>query len=102
MSHATPSNAGARRGRDAFLAFIILLLVVNLGWVAWGLGSGRIRFDDPRSVGCGSLVVGLMVLLNHLAFQYPRPGWKGKALKALAVTWLALGTGYIVYLLVPP
>ena len=102
MSHPTPPYEGALRGNNSFLAAIIVLLVLNLASIVWGVIGGFIRYDDPWNLGYGNLVVGIMLLLNHIAFQYPRLGWKGKALKALAVTWLALGTGYIVYSLVPP
>lgn len=102
MSHATPPNEGALRGRDTFLRFIILLLVLNVVSIAWGLDGGYIRYNDPWNQGYSNLVVGVMLLLHHLAFQNPGLGWKGKAMKAVAVAWVTLGTAYIFFTLVRP
>jgi hypothetical protein len=45
----------------------------------------------------GSVVVGLMLLFNHLACFYTRTGWKRSAMKGVAWTWIVLGSAYVVW-----
>lgn len=65
-------------GTHFFLVCIIVLLVLTVTNIVRDLGAGHFRLTDPWSARYGNLVVGIMLLLNHLAFQYRRPGWKGK------------------------
>jgi len=48
---------------------------------------------DPN----GGTVVALMLLLNHLAFQFRWPRPVAVALRFLALAWLAFGCFYISY-----
>ncbi|MEK7380740.1 MAG: hypothetical protein AAB075_07000 [Gemmatimonadota bacterium] len=87
----------ARRHRGFLPKLWVGLLVFNVGFIAWGVSAGHMQYDDPRALGYAGLVITIMGLLNHLAFLYPRLGWKGTALKTAAVTWLIAGMGYILF-----
>ncbi|MEK6597640.1 MAG: hypothetical protein AABY91_04845 [Gemmatimonadota bacterium] len=97
MTHATPPRTEPWPGRHFVLVLIIILLVLTVTLIFRDLSAGHFRLTDPWSARYGNLVVGIMLLLNHLAFQYRRPGWKGKVLVAVALAWLTLGTVYIFY-----
>ena len=73
-----------------FLAFIIIL-------VAWNIYR-RVNIS-PSNTGepNGNLVISLMLLLNHLAFQYEWRESVSRILNILAWAWIVFGLFYIIY-----
>ena len=97
MRYASPPDPKAMMHRDSFLKFLVILLVINIVVIIWHLGSGTFLPDDLTSIEYNGLVLSVMLLLNHVAFQYhPKPQWKSTALKAVALVWLVGGTLYIM------
>jgi len=73
-----------------FLAVILALLAVDIYW--------RLNlppfYHGARNLGC---VVALMLLFNHLAYQFRWPSQATIALRLLAWGWLVFGFFYIFY-----
>ena len=43
----------------------------------------------------GNLIVGLMLLFNHIAYNFTKTGWKNRVMRTVAWTWMVLGFVYI-------
>jgi len=71
-----------------FLAFILCLVLVNAFRSVYG---GEF---DRRYVS--NLVISLMLLFNHIAFNYTRSGWTSVVMKVFACAWLVFGLAYII------
>lgn len=44
----------------------------------------------------GNLIVTLMLLFNHIAYNFTKTGWKNRVMRAVAWIWMALGFVYIL------
>jgi uncharacterized membrane protein len=87
MNDAASTDQGVRTWVHAMLGLILCLLSFNL--------FVFLRYGDASSFDrYGNLVVSLMLLFNHLAFQYTRTGWQSKVMKGVAVAWLAFAFVY--------
>jgi hypothetical protein len=81
-------SAGLRYG---FLALVGALLA----WNAYLLVTRRPGVPgDPY----GGMIIGGMLLFNHVAFQFHLPPRVTVAARILAISWLAFGSVYIGYL----
>jgi hypothetical protein len=72
-----------------FLAVILALLFLDVSW----------RISLPSSYPYHrnmNLVVALMLLLNHLAFQFRLPPTATALLRIMAICWLGFALYYIV------
>ena len=47
-----------------------------------------------------SLVVALMLLFNHIAFNFTKTGWKSRVIKTAAFIWIAFGSAYILWVVI--
>ena len=45
----------------------------------------------------GNLIVGLMLLFNHIAYNFTKIGWKHHVMRTIAWTWMVLGFVYIFW-----
>ena len=72
-----------------FLVLIISLLV----WDVTILLERR-NFDHYQY---GNLVVMLMLLFNHIAYQLTKRGWLSRVMKIIAWTWIILGWAYLLW-----
>lgn len=79
----------SRRGRDGFLLLILLLLAFDLGRLVWYW-----EFVDAFSFT--NLVLFLMLLFNHVAFQYTKTGKARAVMEQVAIVWTVLGFIYVV------
>src|SRR4051812_25367960 len=77
--------------RYAFLAFILVLLVADILWFS---RRSSHYHGDPY----GNLVIAVMLLLNHLAFQFTYPSAATAALRSVAIFWLVFACYYTFYL----
>ncbi|TWU49026.1 hypothetical protein Poly51_49300 [Rubripirellula tenax] len=73
--------------KNAFLGFILVMLVANVAILVADGDYGYRKYT--------SIVVTLMLLFNHVAFQYKLPKPFGTLAKLLAWTWLSIGLVYI-------
>jgi hypothetical protein len=96
MSDAASTERSVRPWGHGFLVLILCLIAFSLFLL--------IRRGDYRYEKYLNLVVSLMLLFNHIAFQYTKTGWQSKVMKSVAMAWLAFGIVYILCLAwwVPP
>jgi hypothetical protein len=73
--------------KNAFLGFILVMLVANVAILVTDGAYGYRKYTN--------IVVSLMLLFNHVAFQYKLPGLFSPLAKLLAWTWLSIGLVYI-------
>ncbi|MFZ2281027.1 MAG: hypothetical protein WAW39_24725 [Prosthecobacter sp.] len=86
----SPAQPGNPIFAYGLLTIIVLLLIWNI----------QVLLDAPPSYPydrCGNLVVALMLLFNHLAFQFRWPAGVAVALRVLALGWTAFGLFYVCY-----
>ena len=76
-----------------FLVFILCLLAFTVGGHL--VYMIRTEYSGEKYL---SVVVVLMLLFNHIAFQYTTTGWPSKVMKTLAFCWLAFGMIYIMHI----
>ena len=91
MDSTESSPSGVHKalgGRGVFLVIILALIAFNLLVLA--------KYGATRG-GYGNLIVGIMLLLNHLSFRYAKTGRWGRTLRTAALVWLALGFVYLIY-----
>ena len=73
-------------------------LVIVLGLLAFSvinlIGSRDFGYDQY-----GGLVIGLVLLFNHIAYNFTTKGWKSIVMKTVAWVWMAFGSVYILWLL---
>src|SRR5262245_7828312 len=89
VSGAARTDRGVRPWAYAFLV-LILCLVAYAVVVADRYGD---RLQHPYM----GLVVPLMLLFNHIAFQFTKTGWPSKVMKGIAFAWLAFGLVYLYW-----
>jgi len=79
-----------RLWKYGFLVIVFGLLafsVINL------IGSRDFGYDQY-----GGLVIGLVLLFNHIAYYFTTKGWKSVVMKTVAWVWIAFGLVYILWL----
>ena len=73
------------------LAIILYLLTFNvMPLLKWQ----NFAYDEY-----GNLVIGLMLLFNHIAYNFTKTGWKSRVMKTVAGVWTVLGLVYIFWVL---
>ncbi|TWT79667.1 hypothetical protein CA13_10730 [Planctomycetes bacterium CA13] len=73
--------------KNAFLSLLLVLLAANLALLVIG---GDYSYDNYTGI-----TVTVMLVCNHIAFQYKLPGVYGTIAKVLAWGLLCTGTLYI-------
>ena len=79
-----------RLWKYGFLGIILCLLVFSV-----------INLVKSRNFGYdqyGALVIGLILLFNHIAYYFTMEGWKSVVMKTVAWVWIAFGLVYILWL----
>ena len=71
------------------LAVILCLLVANVTHLLKWQGFAYDKY--------GNLIVALMLLFNHIAYNFTKTGWKNRVMRAVAWIWLILGFVYIFW-----
>ena len=89
-SFTEPPKEGSSAFRYGFLAVCLLLLAFH---IHWRLGLSP---DYPYDRN-GNGVVALMLLFNHLAFQFRWNTSVTISLRLLALAWLSFGCFYFLY-----
>ena len=74
-----------------FLVFILLLIVLDIHLLL------PLRHYDPHSFL--ALVVTLMLLFNHIAYQFTKRGWLSRVMKTIAWIWIVFGSAYLFWVL---
>jgi hypothetical protein len=86
-----PPESKATAFRYGFLAVIGALL-------AWNVYVFVTRSPSYRGDPYGSLIIAVMLLLNHAAYQFHLPPRLTVATRILAIGWLAFCLVYVFYL----
>ena len=68
---------------------IILYLLINV--------MHLLKWDDFAYDEYGNLVVALMLLFHHIAYNFTKTGWKNRVMRVVAWVWLVLGVVYIFW-----
>ncbi len=63
---------------------LLVLSIINL------VGSRNFGYDQY-----GGLAIGLMLLFNHIAFNFTKTGWKSRVMKIVAFAWIVLVCIYL-------
>lgn len=71
------------------LALILCLLVFAV--------MNLLKYRDFAYDEYGNLMVALMLLFNHIAYNFTKTGWKNRVMRAVAWTWMVLGFVYIFW-----
>lgn len=74
----------------SMLGFILFLIVLNI----FLLLPPR-NYDSHSFLGP---VVTLMLLLNHIAYQFAEKGWFNRVMKTVAWTWIVFVWAYILWI----
>lgn len=86
-----PSPTRSTGFRHGFLVLVCALLAGNAYLLAT---RPRGLSGDPY----GGLIIGVMLLLNHVAFQFHLPPRVTVAARIFSIGWLAFGLFYVCYL----
>ena len=84
---------GSKLWKHSMLGIILCLIAFNvfLFFISRNLGSNTYAVKM-------SLVVALMLFLNHIAFNFTKTGWKSRIIKTVAFISIAFGLAYILWL----
>ena len=82
--------APRRLWKYGFLGIILCLLAFSIIIL---LGSRDFGYDQY-----GGLMIGLMLLFNHIAFDFTKTGWKSRVMKTIACIWIVLVFGYMFWI----
>ena len=80
------SKKESTASKYGFLGIILCLLAFNVFLL---LKRQHFGFDQY-----GNLVVALMLLFNHIAFDFTTSGWQSRVMKTTAVIWIVLVFAY--------
>ncbi len=84
----TPSNLW----KYSVLGIILFLIVLNVFLFVMSGNS-----ESNKYVVKSNLAVALMLLFNHIAFNFTKTGWKSRVMKIVAFVWIAFGLAYILW-----
>lgn len=71
------------------LALILCLLIFSV--------QHLLKYRDFAYDEYGNLIVALMLLFNHIAYNFTKTGWKNRVMRTVVWTWMVLGTVYIFW-----
>lgn len=93
-------KASAKRGLVRKFALKLLWKYGLLGFILCLLAFNVFQFLRWRDFGAHkginlNLIVALMLLFNHIGFNFTKTGWKSRVMKTVAGVWTVLGLVYI-------
>ena len=105
LQEKSPNRAEASKETSAVTGFTSsnLWKYSVLGVILCLIASNVFLFFILRNLGSNtyavkmSLVVALMLLFNHIAFNFTKTGWKSRVIKIVAFVWIAFGLVYILW-----
>ena len=56
-----------------------------------------LKYRDFAYDKYANLIVALMLLFNHIAYNFIKTGWKNRVMRTVAWTWMVLGFVYILW-----
>ena len=71
------------------LALILCLLIFSV--------QNLLKYRDFAYDEYGNLMVALMLLFNHITYNFTKTGWKHHVMRAVAWTWMVFGFVYIFW-----
>lgn len=74
-----------------FLLLILFLVVWSADPLMKWQNFDRFQFS--------SIVVPLMLLFNHIAYQFTKKGWLSRVMKTIAWIWIVFGCTYLFWIL---
>ena len=74
-----------------FLVLILFLIVWSADPLLKWQNFDRFQFSN--------LVVPLMLLFNHIAYQFTKQGWLSRVMKTIAWIWVVCGCAYLFWIL---
>jgi hypothetical protein len=89
MTDPAPTNRWAFLRAHGFLVLLLCLLAVSV--------AQQVAFRDFGPDRYGNLVVGLLLLFQHLAHRYAKAGWQRTAMWTLTIAWLAFTGAYLTW-----
>ena len=72
-------------------------LVLIIGLLVWS-ADPLMKWQNFDRFQFGNLVVPLMLLFNHIAYQFTKKGWLSRVMKTIAWIWLVFGFAYIFWI----
>ena len=72
-------------------------LVLIIGLLVWSTDP-LMKWQNFDRFQFGNLVVPLMLLFNHIAYQFTKKGWLSRVMKTIAWIWLVFGFAYIFWI----
>ena len=74
-----------------FLLLILFLVVWSVDPLMKWQNFDRFQFS--------SIVVPLMLLFSHIAYQFTKKGWLSRVMKTIAWIWIVFGCAYLFWIL---
>ena len=87
---------GSKLWKHSILGVILCLIAFNVFLFVVISGNSESNKYAVYAVKM-SLVVALMLLFNHIAFNFTKTGWKSRVMKIVAFVWIAFGLAYILW-----
>ena len=101
MNPNTPKDSKETSAKTGFTSSYLWkygLLAFILALLAWSVfilvGSRNFGYDNY-----GGLMVGLMLLFNHIAYYFTTKGWKSVVMKTVASVWIVLVFVYLFWII---
>ena len=69
-------------------------LVLIIGLLIWNVAS-LLKWQNFDYDQYGNLIIALVLLFNHIAYQFTKRGWLSRVMKTIAWTWLVFAFAYI-------
>ena len=76
----------------SFLAIILCLLAFNAFLFIKSLNS------DIKNISILNLMIAMVLLLNHIAYNFTKTGWKSRVMKIGAWVWIVFVLGYMFWI----
>ena len=72
-------------------------LVLIIGLLIWNVAS-LLKWQNFDYDQYGNLIIALMLLFNHIAYQLTKRGWLSRVMKTIAWIWIVFGFAYIFWI----
>ena len=72
-------------------------LVLIIGLLIWNVAS-LLKWQNFDYDQYGNLIIALVLLFNHIAYQLTKRGWLSRVMKTIAWIWIVFGFAYIFWI----